>query len=141
MLLIAAFICTQIIDTKNLQFTLRVANCEVISDEIIWEEFDQLEKLDIEIDAQYSKRLLGSAKMEGTVTYDGKNCQIEELQQTEKGWTMILRQEGDPPTKRYYLSANPTLDRFNLIHQGTLWYGPADDPDSLVSSLAAFGIL
>lgn len=140
-LLSAAFICTQITDTKELRFTARIVNCAVISDQIIYEEFEQLEALDVKFDAQYSKRILGSAKAEGEVTFDGKTYQIREIQPTEKGWTLILWHEGDPPTKCAYLSANPTLDRFNLIHQGTLWYGPADDPDSLIESLAAFGIL
>lgn len=140
-LLSAAFICTQITDTKELRFTLRVVNCAVISDQIIYEEFEQLEALDVKFDARYSKRILGSAKAEGEVTFDGKIYQIREIQPTDKGWTLILWHEGDPPTKCAYLSTTPNFDRFNLMYRESLWYGPADDPDSLVGSLAAFGLL
>ena len=139
-ILIAAFICTQIIDTKELQFTVRIANCGTYDLPLDEEEYEKLETLDVEFDARYSKRLLGSSKMEGTVTFDGKTYQIREIQPTNKGWTLILWHEGDPPTQCAYLSMNPNFDRFNLMYRDSLWYGPADDPDSLVSSLAAFGI-
>ncbi len=139
--LITAFICTQIIDTKELKFTAKIANCGTYDLPLDEEEYEKLETLDMEFDARYSKRLLGSAKTEGTVTFDEKTYQIREIQPTDKGWTLILWHEGDPPTKCAYLSTNPNFDRFNLMYRESLWYGPADDPDSLVRSLAAFGIL
>ncbi len=140
-LLSAGLICTQITDVKELRLTVSLADCTVISEQMIREEFDQIEKLEIEIDARYSKKLLGEASMEGTVTYGGKTRRITAIHPTDRGWTLVLWQEGDPPTQCDYLSATPDFGEWNLIYREILWFGPAETPEALIGSLAKFGQL
>lgn len=140
--LIAAFICTQIIDTKELRFTVKIANCGTYDLPLDEEEYEKMETLDVEFDAQYSKRLLGSAKIEGTVTFDGKTYQIREIQPADKGrWFLVLWHENDPYVKCTYMWTTHDLERFYMGYEGDLWFGPAEDCAALIGSLDAFGLL
>lgn len=140
-LLCAAFVCTQITDTKELRFTGMIANCGTYDLPFDEEEYEKLETLGIEFDARYSKRLLGSAKMEGTVTFDGKTYQIREIQPADQGrWFVVLWHENDPYVKCTYLWTTHDFKQFYLGYEGDLWFGPAGTCEELIGSLDAFGL-
>lgn len=137
--LVAAFVCTQIIDTKELRFTTKFADGTKYSVPLPEEEYTQMETLGVEFNAKFSKRLLGGAKMEGEITLDGKIYKILEIQRSGDEWFIVLWNEDDPYWKCSYLRADLALDRFYLTHQDTVWFGPAETSEELIGALRGFG--